>query len=346
MSRHTHLVGAWPGKEAPDAIETALTRVGPHLERMTDGETGLRAFWVTPTIVATPNNPDVNQLDVKATGSYSTQGFYELKVDGEINPDNIEHPYFEAFEKSYPIFKELRDKHDQPQISFQVGIPAPLDYAVIIFGLDYSASHPEIEDAYTASAVREITQIHEQGGDDVIFQIETVNGLVHILEAAPPEQQAVADRVADNVHKLVAATPEGTRFGAHLCLGDFNHEAMGEMNDATPVVLLSNALAKNFPDGRTLEYIHVPFAAAEKPSSMDESWYRPLENLDIPEDVTLIAGFIHEDVSPADHKKLLELIEGFAGRQVDVAASCGLGRRPDPEQAWDAMDKAIALVDA
>ena len=124
MSRHTHLVGAWPGKDAPEAIETALTRVGPHLERMTDGETGLRAFWVTPTIVATPSNPDVNQLEVKSTGTYSTQGFYEIKPGVTMNPDNIEHPYFEAFEKNYPIFKQLRDEHNQPQISFQVGIPA------------------------------------------------------------------------------------------------------------------------------------------------------------------------------------------------------------------------------
>ena len=39
------------------------------------------------------------------------------------------------------------------------------------------------------------------------------------------------------------------------------------------------------------------------------------------------------------------MIERFARRQVDVAAACGLGRRPDPAQAWDAMDKAVALID-
>ncbi|QIS20346.1 hypothetical protein [Nocardia terpenica] len=45
-------------------------------------------------------------------------------------------------------------------------------------------------------------------------------------------------------------------------------------------------------------------------------------------------------------RALLGMIEGFARREVDVAAACGLGRRPDPEQAWDAMDKAIALINA
>jgi hypothetical protein len=31
---------------------------------------------------------------------------------------------------------------------------------------------------------------------------------------------------------VVKRCPEGTRFGMHLCLGDFNHKAMGHMTDA------------------------------------------------------------------------------------------------------------------
>jgi hypothetical protein len=43
---------------------------------------------------------------------------------------------------------------------------------------------------------------------------------------------------------------------------------------------------------------------------------------------------------------LLRLIEARAGREADVAAACGLGRRPDVSQAWDAMEKALLLVES
>ena len=39
------------------------------------------------------------------------------------------------------------------------------------------------------------------------------------------------------------------------------------------------------------------------------------------------------------------MIESHVGREVDVAAACGLARRPDVSQAWDAMEKALLLVE-
>lgn len=347
MSRKTHLVGAWPGTSGPDAMETAFERVGPHLVRMSDGETGEpRSLWVTPTIEGMRWNVDVVAIRKRLGDDYTPDGHFKVKDGGALDPDNIWHGYYAAFHESYPAFKVLRDRFEQPQVSFQVGIPAPIDYAGIIFGFATAAQHPEYEEAFRQSTVREITQIQEEAGDDVIFQLETVNGLIGITRAPDEAKQAVAEKVAAGFHKLIADCPKGTRFGAHLCLGDFHHKAMGTMTDATPVVLLSNALAKNFPKNQKLEYIHVPFAAAAEPPTMDESWYTPLKDLDIPDDVAFIAGFIHENVPAEDNEKLLAMIEGFAGRQVDVAAACGLGRRPDPEQAWDAMDKAVALIES
>ncbi|MFF3160054.1 hypothetical protein [Streptomyces sp. NPDC057910] len=57
-----------------------------------------------------------------------------------------------------------------------------------------------------------------------------------------------------------------------------------------------------------------------------------------------VAGFIHESISTEDHRIPLDMIERFARRKGDVAAACGLSRRPDPAQPWDAMDKAVTLI--
>ena len=62
MSRRAHLVGAWPGRDPEHAMETALNYLSPHLDRMTDGETGDRHLWVTPPIDSFRANPDVEML--------------------------------------------------------------------------------------------------------------------------------------------------------------------------------------------------------------------------------------------------------------------------------------------
>ena len=59
MARRTHLVGAWPGRGPEHAMEQALTRLAPHLDRLTDGETGDRHLWVTPILEKFRANPDV-----------------------------------------------------------------------------------------------------------------------------------------------------------------------------------------------------------------------------------------------------------------------------------------------
>lgn len=345
MLRKTHLVGAWPGMSAPQAIDTALKKLGPHLLRMSDGETGQRSGWVQPTMEWLRVNPDVELEVDQPYVSYEVVPRFRVRDGRTLDPENIHLGYYHAFSESYPAFRYLREQHGQPQISFQVGVPAPLDLAVDAFGFEAGQSDRSLTEGFRKATVRQIESIHAEAGDDVLFQIETVLGLVSIALAPPERQAATAEQIASGLHALVADSPKGTRFGAHLCLGDLHHKAFAEMADATPLVLLANALVKDFPADQTLDYIHAPFAAADKPGTFDERWYKPLEELDIPSDIRFVAGFIHEDIAKEDHRKLLQMIEGFAGREVDVAAACGLGRRPDPEQAWDAMDKAISLIE-
>jgi hypothetical protein len=136
-----------------------------------------------------------------------------------------------------------------------------------------------------------------------------------------------------------------TRFGVHLCLGDMNHKALGRMREVRPLVLLSNELPRQWPAGRPLEYIHAPFAAAEEPPTFKETFYAPLRDPDLPAEIRFVAGCVHESLGLEQQRRLLRLIEELAGRQRDVAAACGLSRRPDVAQAWQ-MDKSAALVES
>ena len=195
-----------------------------------------------------------------------------------------------------------------------------------------------------AATVREIAAIRAEAGDDVIFQIESVVSMVAVARTPEAQQAEVAAQMAGAIAFMVAMAPEGTRFGVHVCLGDFHHRALAEMGSARPLVTLANRLAAIWPQGRPLEYVHAPFAAADKPGSLEPSWYEPLADLDLPEDVRFAAGFVHEDLGLDELREVQALIERHAGREVDVAATCGLGRRESPAQAWDAMDKTAALL--
>ena len=356
MSRTVHLVGAWPGEFGADAMDTAFKRLGPKLARMSDGETGDRSLWLLPTMAWMRANPDVERQesaipvrvvereteageDEKPKGG----GFYRLREGSSLESDHIQMGYVFAFKQSYPAFKVLRERYEQPDVSFQVGIPSPLDLTRVAFGVD-AMLEPSLTGPFTVATTDQITQILADAGDDVIFQIETVGTLLAVAMSAPEDQPAVAEQMASELVRLVEQVPEGTRFGAHLCLGNFQHKASMQLSDARPLVLLANALAKHFPAGRQLEYIHAPLAAAALPPSLDEEWYAPLSELDLG-DVRFIAGFVHETLDIEQLTQLLATIERFAGCEVDVSSTCGLGRLPSPDMAWDMMEKASELVD-
>lgn len=345
MTRKAHLVGAWPGRDPEHAMEAALKLLAPHLARMSDGETGDRHLWVTPSIDSFRANPDVEMLNDGNWTAEDDIAKWRVRDGVTMNPDNIGLRYSLAFEGSFPAFKVLRERFERPDLTFQVGIPMPIDLSLFVFG-EVAFSDTSIVEACTEATVREIAKIHKRGGDEVIFQLETVVQLISVAGAEDAEQEAVAKQMAAGMIDVASRSPKGARFGMHLCLGDFHHRAFGKMRDVRPLVLLANAIAADWPEGRSLEYIHAPFAAAAEPPIPEESFYQPLEDLQLPDDVRFIAGFQHESLDLDAHRELLERIERLAGREVDVAASCGLGRRPTPEEAFEAMHVTAELIES
>lgn len=347
MSRRAHLVGAWPGRNPDHAMETALTQVGPYLDRITDGETGDRDIWVTASLDMLRSNPDVEIVKDGDWATYERTANWKVKDGHKLDPANIRLPYVYAFERSYPSFKNLRERFELPDLRFQVGIPAPIDFTIYAFQ-SAAFQDPSLIEAVTEAAVREITKIVERADDpaDIVFQIETVVALVALAqETDPGKQQGMLEQFTEGMLRVVAGAPEGTHWGFHLCLGDYNHTAYGKMTDARALVDLSNKLAADFPAGRTLDFIHVPFAAAKEPPVEGDEFYAPLSGLDIPEQVRFVAGFVHEKLDHAQHRELLARIEGLTGREVDISQACGLARRDTDEEAFEAMREAVALTE-
>ncbi len=323
-----------------------MHRLGPHLLRLTDGETGERAGWITPTLAWLRANPDVELVRDGDGRDYESGAVHRVRPGHRLDPNKIELNYYRTFQRSYPGFVVIREREKLPHLSFQVGLPAPTDLAVTGFGFETAQSDPSISQAFADATVREVVAIHADAQSDVVFQVESVFSMAAVVRAPEEAQGSVAARAANSIMSMVERAPVGARFGVHLCLGDYHHRALVEMGSARPLVTMANTLARKWPSTQPLEYIHAPFAAAEKPGSFDPAWYEPLSELDLPESVRFVAGFIHEDLSVEQLRGVHTMIEQFVGREVDIAATCGLGRRPSPDQAWDTMDKTVALLTA
>jgi hypothetical protein len=340
MSRGTHLVGTIPAPGPREAMELAITELGSTLDMLPDGETGERLNWVQQVIEKMRQHPDIELVRQGDWSEYDKTPRFRVKRGHRLDPESIDLGYARFFRESFPIFEQLTAGRGPNGIPFQVGIPSDFDLALFTFGPRgiFRQRRP-----YTEATLREIREIREEATDRVVFQIEVPAELVFVARMPPPLQPLMARYMAGMVTNLAKGSPSGTRFGVHLCLGDMNHRALMAMRDTRPVVHLANAIARRWPDGRTLEFMHAPFAAAVEPPSTDDRWYQPLERLRLPQGTRFIAGFAHDGQEIDSQRQIRATIDRALGSPADVAASCGLGRRTT-EEAVAVMRRTAELA--
>lgn len=339
MSRSAHLVGSIPAPDAEAAMRQALEVLGDDLRSLPDGETGERYHWVVHIIEGMRAHPDLELVTEGRWSDYDDLPRFRIRRGHQLFGATLDFGHVAAFEQSWPVFQRLRDEAGRPELAFQVGVPGDFDMAMFTLGPVGAVRHRR---PFTEATVREVHAIHAIGGADVVFQIELPVELVAVARMPAALQPVVARRLAAGITALATAAPAGARFGVHLCLGDMNHKALGRMTDVAPAVHLANALARRWPAVRPLEFVHVPFAAADEPPPTTEGWYAPLSRLRLDPGTRLVAGLVHEAQPVEEQQRLLRLVEGIVGHEVDVAAACGLGRRqPEPAAATMVRTKAL-----
>jgi hypothetical protein len=341
MTRIAHLVGSIPAADADEAMDLAVSRLGSRLRYLPDGETGPRFHWIVGIIEGLRTHPDLEIAKDGDWSDYDKTPRFKVKRGHKLTGDALDFGYHKAFEESWPAFKEHRAAaNGSGELSFQVGIPGDLDMALFVFGPLGAFLKRR---AFTEATLRDVRAIHAEAGTDVVFQVEIPVELIFVAKMPGSLQGPMASFLARGVGRLVEQAPAGTRWGIHLCLGDMNHRALGRMKDAMPVVHLANAIAKRWPSGRSLEFMHFPLAAALEPPSTDPGFYAPLSRLRLGPDTRLIAGFAHEGQDMAEQRRLREIIDRAVGSPVDISCSCGLGRRKQ-EEAIAAMERTAALA--
>lgn len=336
-SRHALLIGSLPFTDEEDAMTHAIDRLGTHLLCLPDGEigektdaypNGKRAAWVMTAINIC--SEDTESWEVVREGIRDESGFpVDYANVQKLRPKrptsamhkHLDFGYHTYFNASYPIFRRLRAESGLTNLKFQVGIPTGL-------GITFSMMAPidalRYAEAFSKRLAFEVNEIIKVTGADVVVQIE-VPGELAFAYKLPKLLVRVATH---SIYSLVKKLHPSADIGIHICFGDLNNEALVQAETLEKMVHFSNSLVAHWPDSHRLAYIHYPLAEAAHPPSLNPAFYAPLAHIDLPAHVRFVAGFVHEKCSVEEHQQLLRIIEGFRGHPVDVACSCGLGRRP------------------
>ncbi len=245
-------------------------------------------------------------------------------------------------------------RRTNPGLRLQVGIPTPFVIAFIAFEARMllwrrgsvgrgDRGRPYYRPLVDAT-VREIVRIREAWGDDVVFQLELPAETLLCARLPAGLRRIPAALAGRAIARLVARAPHDSRFGVHLCYGSLDGKPAVAPSSTAPIVALANAIARYWPAGRHLDFVHFPIGDGEQ-APVRPRYYAPLARLELPADTRLVAGLALPTQPLEQARQGLAAAEAAYGGVLDVASPCGLGRYTTVEAARSAVTHAVALAE-
>lgn len=324
MSVSVHLVGSVGLESVNEVFESAGGMLGPHLQRIPDGEPGGRRLWISWQYPLLRANPFL-QVDA-SVAQRASAGFPKLKLADGVGPDELqfgELGYAREARASYQDFTRARDRGALARDArFQVCLPTPL---AVIDAFCAKDAVPLIEPAYEAAMRREVETItSEIPHRDLCIQWDVCVEMI-LWDGRSEFYSQVASKpsIVQRFHKLCCDIPGDVEVGFHLCYGDFEAKHFIEPVDAGAMVSFANEIAAHA--GHAPAYFHLPVPIDRD----DDAFFAPFQNLKLPPDCQLFLGLVHaaDGVDGAARR-------ASAARRVapefGVATECGLGRCKTP----------------
>ncbi|MFC9847625.1 hypothetical protein ACFWFF_17250 [Streptomyces sp. NPDC060223] len=339
--RRLHFVGSLPQfDDATSAFRWQQHELAGRVRRLSGGETGPRLQWFVPLVKAIKALPHIRTVQDGEWTGYDDTDRLKVQRGSRLTPGDIPMRLSEYAREELAALDALGTPASA-DLPLQVGVPGYLDMALFIFGPVGVFRHAR---AFRDATAGQIADVHRTAGDALVFQLEVPAALIAVVSAPRPLRPLLARLMARLVTSQVSKAPQGSRFGVHLCLGDLGHRALKIPSSAAPQAVLANALVRRWPQGRPLEFVHLPLSGGDQPPVTSTAYYAPLRRLRVPSDVSVVAGIAHEEQPAGDQLAVRALVEEALGRRTDIATACGLGRRTS-EQAARAVDSMRVLLD-
>ena len=336
-------------------MNRALDYLGSHLKSLPTGEIGkkteeqnegVRLGWMLPAIESIVDaagfelkrSPELDdRLGIPI--DYDHTATYKLHLSPRELEPLLNLLYIDYYRENYELFKQLRSERGLGDLRFQIGMASAISLAIGL-GFPQGLKYRKI---FERRLAYEANQIHEFVGNDGLFQYEAMAEIGILLKAPGIFRPFVGPWLASSVTSFARQLHPGTHLGVHLCFGDLSNLAMVGVRDIGPLVTFANQIASRWPDTLPLEFIHFPLAEGFRVASVEEAYYRPFKKLNVPENTRVIAGFIHEGLSESEHRVIIDHLQRYLDRDVEISSSCGLGRRT-PEVANQILGMTQSLV--
>ena len=342
-----HLVGSVPLPDAETVFRTVSDAWGPHLRRISDGETGRRGRWIWfqremlerhPAMEPDPDEPPyaLYQWD----GQLLRETSY-IRFRSGVDPDTVDFPtgYAEAALESFGLYARLQDDEVIPADAlFQVSLPTPMATAFMYVS-------PSARDAYLPAYERSLLSavlelLAATPHDRLSIQWDVCQEVLLFEDYFPHRPADYKEQIFAELGRLGSAIPETVDLGYHLCYGSPRDEHLVMPKHMGILVEIANGIAAGLD--RRLDFVHMPVPQHRA----DREYFLPLEGLRLSTETELILGLIHHDDGVGDRARI-DAARDFVGA-FGVASECGWGRT-DPARVPGLLEshrRAVEYINA
>ena len=338
-----HLVGSVPLPDAETVFRTVSDAWGPHLRRISDGETGRRGRWIwfqremLEQHAAMEPDPDEPPYALYQWDGQLLRETSYIRFRDSVDSASVDFPtgYAEAALESFDLYTRLQDNGVIPgDARFQVSLPTPMATA-------YMYVSPSARDAYIPAYERSLLSAVDEilasaPHDRLSIQWDVCQEVLLFEDYFPHRPADYKDQVFAELGRLGDAVPSAVDLGYHLCYGSPRDEHLVMPKDMGILVEIANGIAARLD--RRLDFVHMPVPR----DRTDRGYFLPLEGLHLPAETELILGLVHHDDTAGDRARIdaARAVVGSFG----VASECGWGRT-DPARVPGLLDSHRRAVD-
>ena len=342
-----HLVGSVPLPDAETVFRTVSDAWGPHLRRISDGETGRRGRWIWfqremleqhPAMQPDPDEPPyaLYQWD----GQLLRETPY-VRFRPGVDPATVDFPtgYAEAALESFDLYARLRTNGVIPaDARFQVSLPTPMATAYMYVSPSAREAYIPAYERSLLSAVDEI--LASTPHDRISIQWDVCQEVLLFEDYFPHRPADYKEQIFDELRRLGSAVPETVDLGYHLCYGSPRDEHLVMPKDTGILVEIANGIADGLD--RRLDFVHIPVPQDRS----DREYFLPMDGLHMSAETQLILGLIHYNDADGDRARI-DAARDFVNT-FGVASECGWGRT-DPARVPGLLEshrRAVEYINA
>jgi hypothetical protein len=320
-----HFVGSIPLPDAETVFRRLAQATGPYLQRLPDGETGIRKTWIRFLQQVLADNPAIevatDVLPFKFT-QWDGKLLREIprlrvKPGATLDPATFETGYAEMAIASWKLFERLKREGVIPTaVKFQISLPTPI---APTYNNMVPSDRPATLLALTRHLIGEVTKIAaEMPKDRIALQWDVCQEVLAwegYYEPGPVDFQTETIEVLTRIGEAV---PTAIELGYHLCYGSPADEHCVQPKDMGIMVEIANATSAGV--GRQIQFFHMPVPKGRT----DDAYFAPLDNLRLHPETKLFLGLVHYDDATGDAARIAAARRH--ARVDGVATECGMAR--------------------